>query len=80
MQRNVQGSAKYLALSSSGRFIVDIVTTLGCAWVKAITPSMTPTQKAGLIVSFKNTVTSLLAGGWITAAQAATLRAQVDTL
>jgi probable HAF family extracellular repeat protein len=80
MQRNVQGSAKYLALSSSHRFIVDIVTTLGCAWVKAITPSMTRTQKAGLIVSFKNTVTSLLAGGWITAAQAATLRAQVDTL
>jgi probable HAF family extracellular repeat protein len=80
MQKDVQGSAKYAALSPFNRFYVDIVTTLACSWVKAIAPSMSPTQKASLLASFKSSVTSLLAGGWITADQATTLRAQVDQL
>ena len=80
MQKDAQGSAKYAALSPLNRFYVDIVTTLACSWVKAIAPSMSPTQKVSLIASFKSSVTSLLAGGWITSDQAATLRAQVEQL
>jgi probable HAF family extracellular repeat protein len=80
MQHDVQGSAKYAALKPLNRLIVDVLTSFGCSWVKAIAPRMSPSQKAALSASFKNTVTSLLAGGWITAADAATLRAQVDQL
>ena len=80
MQSYVQGSAKYRALTSSQRFIVDIVTSLGCAWVKSITPHLSASQEASLKASFKNTVNSLAADGWITSAQAATLRTLVDSL
>jgi probable HAF family extracellular repeat protein len=80
MQKYVQDSAKYKALNPFSRLVVDVLTTLGCSWVKAITPRMNASQKASLVTSYKNTVTSLLNGGWITAAQAATLRAQVDQL
>jgi probable HAF family extracellular repeat protein len=80
VQHDVQGSAKYAALKPLNRLVVDVLTSLGCSWVKAIAPKMSPSQKVGLLTSFKNTVTSLLAGGWITAEQAATLRAQVDQL
>jgi probable HAF family extracellular repeat protein len=80
MQKDVQGSAKYASLQPMQRLVVDVLTSLGCSWVKAIAPKMSPSQQAGLVASFKNTVTSLLAGGWILAADAATLRAQVDQL
>ena len=80
MQKDVQGSAKYAALQPMQRFTVDLLTSLACSWVKAIAPRMSPSQQAGLVASFKNTVTSMLAGGWISASDAATLRAQVDQL
>jgi hypothetical protein len=80
MQQDVQGSAKYATLKPLNRLVVDVLTTLGCSWVKAIAPRMSASQKAGLIASFKNTVASLDSGDWITASQAATLRAQVDQL
>jgi hypothetical protein len=75
---DVTTSARYRALPPGTRLIVDALATAACNQLAAVTPRLSAKQKAALIAAYKSYVAQLLAGGWITADQAATLRALAD--
>jgi predicted dienelactone hydrolase len=51
-----------------------------CAWVSRIVARLTPAQKELAVRSYKRVVNALVAPGWLTAPQAATLSRLVDAL
>lgn len=79
-KQDVQGSARYSALSPYRRASLDRYTADLCAHVDAIFASLTPTQKADLVAQFGDATARAVAQGWLTADQAATLQAAAATL
>jgi hypothetical protein len=77
---DVEGSARYLALSPSRRAALDRYATDLCARADAIVASLTPEQKASLLLQFDDVTSRAVPQGWLTADQAATLRAAAATL
>jgi hypothetical protein len=77
---DVQGSARYLALSSSRRVSLDRYASELCARADALVASLTPAQKADLLAQFNDLASRAVPQGWLTADQAATLRAEAATL
>ncbi len=76
----VQGSAKYQALPSSLRVAVDTLAANLSRQLNSLVPSLTPTQKAVFITVYKNSVSALASLGWLTPAQAATLKTLAGAL
>jgi hypothetical protein len=76
----IQGSAKYQALPASKRAAVDKLATALCASLEACVPKLKPAQKAILVSQYKAGVAALVPLGWLTATQAATLKALADEL
>jgi hypothetical protein len=78
--RDVQSSARYLALPASKRASIDRYARDMCAKADAIVAGLTPDQKAGLLAQYDDALNRGVAQGYLTAAQAATLRAAAATL
>jgi hypothetical protein len=79
-KQDVQGSARYAALSPSRRAALDRYATDLCAKADSIVAGLTDEEKAGLLVQFDDAVTRAAVQGWLTADQAATLEAAAATL
>ena len=77
---DVQGSAKYAALTAKQKQAVDALANAACAVVQAITPKLTVKQKAALVASYQQALQTLAAAGWLTKSQAATLAALAASL
>jgi hypothetical protein len=76
----VQGSAKYKALKQAQKQAVDAVLDGLSRTLAAIVPRLTPAQKAALVNAYKAGVQALVQPGWLTAAQATTLKTLADAL
>ena len=76
----VQGSAKYQNATPKQRSSADAQVRNVCGVVEKITRTTKPEQKKGLVAGFKDKVDGLRSGGWLTVAQANTLKAMIDTL
>lgn len=79
-KQDVEGSARYLALSASRRASIDRYATDLSARADGIIASLTPAQKATLLAEFDDAVARAILQGWLTADQAATLQADAATL
>jgi hypothetical protein len=79
-QQNVQQSGKYRALTAKQRAAIDAQLTAICKAVAVIAPKLSPAKKAAAIAAYKSAVTALASQGWLTQAQATTLRALADLL
>jgi hypothetical protein len=77
---DLQGSARYLALSPSRRASLDRYASDLCARADALVASLTPAQKADLLVQFDDATSRAVPQGWLTADQAAALQAAAATL
>jgi hypothetical protein len=76
----VQGSPKYQASKPQQRASADAQVASACSVVAKITRTTKPAQKKDLVASFKTKIDGLRSGGWLTTAQATTLKAMADTL
>jgi Tol biopolymer transport system component len=79
-QQNIQQSAKYQALTAKQRATIDAQVTALCQAVSIITPKLSPAKKAAAVSAYKSAVTALASQGWLTQAQATTLKALADSL
>jgi hypothetical protein len=79
-KQDVQGSARYAALSASRRASLDRYATDLCAKADSLVASLTADQKASLLAQFDDAVVRAVPQGWLTADQAATLQAAAATL
>jgi hypothetical protein len=79
-KQDVQGSARYAALPAGRRASLDRYATDLCAKADSVVASLTADQKASLLVKFDDAVSQAVPKGWLTADQAATLRAAAATL
>jgi Tol biopolymer transport system component len=70
----VQGSAKYQALKPALRAAVDALATAACNQLDGIVAGLSPAKKAALVSLYKTAVGALVTPGWLTAAQATTLK------
>lgn len=70
---DVESSAKYQALPVHARAAIDALWTRACDALAAL-PTSDARVKALAITAYKNVVTALSYAGWLTPAQAATLR------
>jgi hypothetical protein len=77
---DIQGSSKYRALATKQRAIVDALATAACAVLQQVTPKLTAKQKASLITAYKAAAQALVPPGWLTQAQADTIKALATTL
>ncbi|HEX5146273.1 MAG TPA: hypothetical protein VFV85_04565, partial [Conexibacter sp.] len=78
--KDVQGSAAYRRLGPIARIVVDALVTSECRLLTGLAPKLPAAQKQALIAAYGQGVASLASGGWLTAAQAAGLRALAATL
>jgi hypothetical protein len=69
----VDGSAKYLALKSLPRAVVDALVGLGCKVLTSIVPKLSPAHKQPFVSAYRQSVQTLAQAGWLTPAQATTL-------
>jgi hypothetical protein len=79
-KQDVQGSARYAALSASRRASLDRYAADLCAKADSLVASLTADQKASLLVQFDDAIARAVSQGWLTADQAATLQAAAATL
>jgi hypothetical protein len=79
-KQDVEGSARYRALSASRRASIDRYATDLCARADALVASLTPQQKASVLIQFDDAVNRAVPAGWLTAEQAATLETAAATL
>jgi hypothetical protein len=68
------GSAKYQSASHGKRLLPNALVAGACASIKLIKPHTAPHHKRFLIDVFHFKLHPLHAGGWLTTAQAATLK------
>jgi hypothetical protein len=78
--RFVQGSAAYAALRPAQRAAADRLAAALCQGLSALAPRLTPAQRAALIRAYQAGIAALVAPGWLTADQAATLRRVASAL
>jgi hypothetical protein len=76
----VQASGKYGSAKPVQRVAANSLVAVACKAVEAITRSTKPAQKRALVAAYKKGVDALRAAGWLTAAEAATLKSAADTL
>ena len=76
----MQSSAKYKALSTRQKRGVDALANAPTVTLTRITPGLSPTQKAGLVTAYKAGTGALTAQGWLTTAQATTLKVFANAL
>ena len=77
---DVEGSAKFAALSPKDQKALDATIQTICNGLTAITPKLTAAQKAVLVAAYKTSVTLLNSQGWLTNQQTTTLKALADQL
>jgi hypothetical protein len=75
----VQASPAYRSLPPVLRKVIDALAKAACDRL-AVTQPVTPARKAAAIAAYRSAVTALAAAGWLTPAQAATLRSLAGTL
>jgi hypothetical protein len=78
--RFVQGSAAYRALRPAQRAAVDQLAAALTRGLDALVPRLTPAQRRVVIRLYQTGVGALVAPGWLTADQAATLQRLADAL
>ena len=76
----VQGSAKYQALKPVPKAAVDVLVTAACNFLLNIGPNTAPALKTQFINAYKAAVQGLVAPGWLTANQAATLKTLANAI
>jgi hypothetical protein len=76
----VKGSARYQALKPAQKALVDATAKAACAILDRIVPTLTARQKAVYVTSYKLAAQKLADGGWLTQAQATTLKTLADAL
>ncbi len=76
----VQGSAAYQALSAKQREKVDKQVDKACTELSLIAPNVKPNKKAAALKGYEKDVDGLVKDGWLTVAQAATLKALARSL
>jgi hypothetical protein len=76
----VRGSAKYKALSSAAKAVIDALVKKGCDKINQILPTLTPAQKQALVKAYGDAVDALASQGYLTVAQATALKAAAATL
>jgi hypothetical protein len=78
----IQGSTRYQALRAPLKAAVDKLGTAACTNLDTVSAKLGPAQRVALVAAYKKAVDALAAPtqGWLTAGQAATLKALADTL
>jgi hypothetical protein len=79
-QADVESSAKFAKLSAKDQKALDQTIQVICNGITAISPKLTAKQKTAAIAAYKASVGLLQTQGWLTAAQASTLKADADQL
>ena len=79
-KKYVQSSPKYANLSPSARAAVDKLLTTICNGLDAWVPRLSPAKKAALVAAYRAGVTGLVPLGWLTQAQANTLKTAAGAL
>lgn len=69
----VQGSAKYRALGTLARLVVDVLVNADCQIFTGLGPKLAPAQKAAFIATYRQAAQTLATQSWLTSAQASTL-------
>jgi hypothetical protein len=70
----VDASARYGALKPLGRALVDLQVRTGCSFLTSVGPTLRPAQKQAFINAYDGVVQALVGPGWLTQAQATTLK------
>jgi hypothetical protein len=78
--RFVQGSAAYRALRPAQRAVVDQLAAALSRGLQALVPRLSPAQRQAVIRLYQAGVGALVAPGWLTADQAATLQRLANAL
>jgi hypothetical protein len=76
----VHSSAKYQALPPGARAAIDNLATALCDKLATLPPNAGPAATAAVVLAFRVGVTGLEHAGWLTSAQAATLRSLAGSL
>ncbi len=76
----VDGSAKYIALSTHAKATVDASVATACKLLTSFLPKLSAAQKQLLIKDYRNAVLVLAQGGWMTSSQASALSSLVGAL
>jgi hypothetical protein len=76
----VEASAKYRSAKPAQRNGPNALVTAACKAVAKIAPATKPAQKRGFVAAYKDNVDDLRDGGWLTAAEATTLKNLADAL
>ncbi|MCW2976154.1 MAG: hypothetical protein JWM06_1435 [Actinomycetia bacterium] len=76
----IDGSPRYAALTPAQKAAVDALSSAATTAIARIVPQMSANQKAAFVRSYDVAVNLLVATGWLTASQAATLEALAGTL
>lgn len=77
---DIQGSARYRALTAKQRATVDALANAACSVLQTITPKLNAKQKAAVLATYVVALKALVQPGWLTQAQADTLKALAATL
>jgi hypothetical protein len=76
----VRESARYRALPRARQRAVDAIVTVAGAVIERLTPRLSPAQKARAVEKARDAVDDIAADGWLTATQAATLKAMISAV
>jgi hypothetical protein len=76
----VQGSPNYVNLTSAQQATVNNTLVSLCQTIGKIVPTLTATQKAALLASYKQGLDKLVKSGWLSASQESTLLALAGRL
>jgi hypothetical protein len=76
----VRGSAKYVALTTTQRKVVDALHEAACTIIKSLTPHLSPAARGAIINKYAARMTELVGKGWLTSAQAGILNGLAQTL
>jgi hypothetical protein len=76
----VAGSTKYSTLTPVQRAVVNLLVRSGCSFLTTLGPNMKPAQKQAFINAYSEVVQALVRPGWLTQAQATTLRGLAGAL
>jgi len=78
--RFVDGSAKYAALKPVQKAAVDVLVKVGCSLLTPVGPNLSPAQKKAFVNAYDDAVQALVKPGWLTQAQATTLKGLAGAL
>ena len=76
----METSPRYQALTKTKKQVVDALANAVSAILGVVVPNLSPSQKAKVVAGYKVAVDGLVAAGWLTAAQATTLKTLADAL